>query len=203
MLRGPHLMLANVSGDNGTFRLAIGELLQQQRCVDRLAGMVVGPAERRFHRLHLFAPGLDLQRHAQRGQHLIQIALQRDVRTTQFIQLGRVDIDMDNAGVRREGIELAGYAVVKTRADGNQQIAGLHREVRGLGAVHTQHAEVDFAFAVGAAETFQRGDHGNAGLLRHGAQRGNGLRHPNAAADIEHWLARLRHQHARLFDMLR
>ena len=165
--------------------------------------MIVAPAEFRFHRLHLFAPAGDLHRHAQRGQDLIHVALQRNVRAAQFIQFGRVDIDVNDAGVRREGVELAGDAIVEARADGNQQIAGLNRQIRRFSTVHAQHAEINLAFAIGAAETFQRGDHGNAGFLRHGAQRRHRLRHTHAAADIEHRLVRLRHQRARRFDMLR
>jgi hypothetical protein len=64
------------------------------------------------------------------------------VRLTQLVHFRRVDIHMDNFGVRRKGIQLAGDAVVKTGAYGDQQIAFLHRQVCRFGAVHPQHAQI-------------------------------------------------------------
>ena len=51
------------------------------------------------------------------------------MRLTQFVQLRRIDVHVDHFGVWREGIELTGHAIVKARADGDQQIALLHRQV--------------------------------------------------------------------------
>ncbi len=43
MLSRPHLVLANIGGHHAVRRLAVGKLLQQQRRVDCLTGMIVTP----------------------------------------------------------------------------------------------------------------------------------------------------------------
>ena len=55
--------------------------------------------------------------------------------------LGRVDVDVDELGVRRELGELAGDAVVEAGADRDDQVGLVHRVVGGAGAVHAEHAE--------------------------------------------------------------
>lgn len=54
------------------------------------------------------------------------------MRLTQLVHLRRVDIHMDDFGVRRKGIQLAGDAVVKTGTYGDEQIALLHRGFAAL-----------------------------------------------------------------------
>jgi hypothetical protein len=53
-----------------------------------------------------------------------------------------IGVQVDNARERGELGQLAGGAVVETRADHDQQVRFLHRHVRGAGAVHAQHAQV-------------------------------------------------------------
>ena len=61
-------------------------------------------------------PGINRQRLLQRGQHYIQIAGQADMRLTELVQFSRIDIHMDNFGVRGKRIQLAGDAIVKAGA---------------------------------------------------------------------------------------
>ena len=55
--------------------------------------------------------------------------------------LGRVDVDVDELGARRELGELAGDAVVEAGADADDQVGLVHRVVRGAGAVHSEHPQ--------------------------------------------------------------
>ena len=48
---------------------------------------------------------------------------------------------MDDLGIRTKLIQLAGNAVVKTRADSNNHIALVHRHIGFISAVHAQHAD--------------------------------------------------------------
>jgi predicted RNA-binding protein with PUA domain len=71
---------------------------------------------------------------------------------------------VDLLGVRRELGELAGDAVVEARADIDQHVAVIHREVGFVGAVHAQHAEELLVRRRERAEPHQRvGD----GIARH------------------------------------
>ncbi len=54
------------------------------------------------------------------------------MRLTQLVQLRRIDVHVDHFGMRCEGIELTGHAIVKARADGDQQIALLYRRLAAL-----------------------------------------------------------------------
>jgi hypothetical protein len=58
-----------------------------------------------------------------------------------LVQLGAVDVDVDDLGVRAELGGLADGAVVEAGADADQQV-GLFEHVVGVaGAVHAQHAD--------------------------------------------------------------
>ncbi|SVK54628.1 Uncharacterised protein [Acinetobacter baumannii] len=120
------------------------------------------------------------------------------MRLAQLAHLRRVDVHVDHFGVRREGIQLAGHAVIETRADGDQQIALLYRQVSGLGAVHAQHAEVQRILRIRRAQPLQGGDVRHAGHGDELAQRRHRLRHAHAAADVQHRFMRLRQQLSRL-----
>ena len=54
---------------------------------------------------------------------------------------GRVDIHVDHLGVRREGRQAAGDAIVEAHAQGDQQVAIGHPHVGGVAAVHARHAD--------------------------------------------------------------
>ncbi len=73
---------------------------------------------------------------------MIQGTLQRDMRLAQFVHLRRVDIHMDDFGVRREGIEFSGHTVIEACADRNQQVARLHGQIGRFRTVHAQHPHI-------------------------------------------------------------
>ena len=110
---------------------------------------------------------------------------------------------MDLFGIRREGVEAAGDAVVETRADADHQVAIVHRVVGLVGAVHAQHAEPVLAGRRIGAEAHQgRGDR-EAGLRHQFAQQGRGQRAgvDDAAAGIEDRLLGLGHHVQGLLDL--
>ena len=150
VLRGPHLVLADVGGDD---RVALGRpvhRLDHELRLDLavLAGLV---AERvlLLPAAQLLPPGVEpagvgLQRPVLAGQlrqHLLGVADDRDVGGDVLGDLGRVDVDVDELGARRELGQLAGDAVVEAGADRDDQVGVVHRVVGGAGAVHAQHPE--------------------------------------------------------------
>lgn len=115
--------------------------------------------------------------------------------------LGRVDVGVDDLGFRRERVELAGHPVVEAGTQRDQQVAALQRRHGGHRAVHAGHAEV-LPVAVGKrAAGHQRGDHRDAGQLGQLPELLGGLTADDAAADIQHRLARGRDQLGGLADL--
>ena len=74
--------------------------------------------------------------------HLLAVADDRHVGLAVLGDLGRVDVGVDDLGVRREGRQLAGDPVVEPRAEGDEQVALLQRGDGRDGAVHARHPEV-------------------------------------------------------------
>ena len=100
-------------------------------------------------------------------------------------QLGRVDVDVDDLGVRGEGVDLAGDPVVEARAQGDQQVGPLHGGDRGVVAVHARHAQALGVRVGEGAAGHEGGDHRDAGAL---GQRQEGLGGPglqDPAAGVE------------------
>ncbi len=115
------------------------------------------------------------------------VAHDGDGRLDVLADLGRVDVDVDDAlGLRREGRELAGDAVVEARPDGDQQVALVDGVVGGHGAVHAEHAERERMPAREAAQAHERRGDRRLEELGQGAQLVGGAGADHAAADVEH-----------------
>ena len=71
---------------------------------------------------------------------VLAVADDRHVGPAHLALLGRVDVDVDDLGLRGEAVDLAGDAVVEAGAEGDQQVAALHRRDRRGVAVHAGHA---------------------------------------------------------------
>ena len=98
------------------------------------------------------------------------VADDRDIDLDVLRDARRVDVDVDDLGVRGEGRDLAGDAVVEPGADGDEQVALLDRVV-GVGrAVHAEHVERLGLPLVEAAQAQQGHRHGQMGLLGQGPQ---------------------------------
>ena len=149
-LGGPHLVLADVRDDD---RVAAGRLVQR---LDHVLGLDLGVrgvgVGERVALLPLVDPGppllqarrVGLERPVLRGeprQDVPGIADDRDVGRDVLGDLGRIDVDVDELGARRELRQLAGDPVVEAGADGHDQVGLVHRVVGGAGPVHAQHAQ--------------------------------------------------------------
>ena len=65
----------------------------------------------------------------------------RDVGPDGLGDRGRIDVDMDNLGVRAELRDVVRDAVSKPRSDGKDDVGVVHGHVGLIGAVHAEHAE--------------------------------------------------------------
>src|SRR5690606_22668649 len=148
-----HLMLTDVGGNVG---VALGDLPEGLdhglRLDDGTVAHVVGeqlavtaplvdllPPGSQY-----LGPGLELGL-AGHAQHFIQHAVHRpDNRNIRLDGLGdgrRVDIDMDDLGVRAELGRTVDHPVVEARADAHDHVCMVHGDVGGVAAMHAQHAE--------------------------------------------------------------
>ena len=64
-----------------------------------------------------------------------------DVGPADLVELGRVDVDVDDLGLGGEGADLAGHPVVEPAAQGDEQVGLLHGGDGGVVAVHAGHAQ--------------------------------------------------------------
>ncbi len=132
ILRREHLMLPHVGGNNC---LVLRQLIEFFDHVLRFNRFIVLLVSERMSLLPFRdlsdprrAQGFDLRRIAvQRAQNDIELAQNGfhvaddgDMRMEGLLDRCRVDIDMNHARLRTKFRELAGNAIVKTRAHGNQ-----------------------------------------------------------------------------------
>jgi hypothetical protein len=62
-------------------------------------------------------------------QDRVTIPDQADVHSYQLADRARVDIDMDDPGVRAKLVEPPGYPVIEAGADADDQVGPVHRQV--------------------------------------------------------------------------
>ena len=98
---------------------------------------------------------------------------------------GGIDIDVDDFGVRGEGGEASGDAIVEAHAEGDQEIGIGHRHVGGVAAVHAGHGDEVGVVAGHGAEAHQGIDGGGVGELDELAEFGGGVGGDDAAAGID------------------
>ena len=99
--------------------------------------------------------------------------------------LSGVDVDVDDAGPRREAVETAGDAIVEAGAGGDQQIALRDGEIGIGGAVHAEHAHGESVMLIERALAHQGGGDGQPEALRKGGDRLMGRRADGAATHVE------------------
>ena len=104
-------------------------------------------------------------------EHVAQVADDADVDRDVLADLGRVDVDVDLARVRRVGLEVAGDAIVEAHAEREQQVGFLNRGVDPGLAVHAHHAEVQRVRRRDAADAEQRHRHRDLRRARRTAGR--------------------------------
>ncbi len=74
-------------------------------------------------------------------EHIFQFPDYRQIDSDIFLDRCRVDIDVDDFGVRGKGGYLSGHPVVKTRSDSDQKIGFGNGHIGVVGAVHPQHPQ--------------------------------------------------------------
>ena len=102
----------------------------------------------------------------QRFERLARVGRDGERGRDVLADVGRVDVDVYDARVRREGGELAGHAVVEAYADGDEQIALGDRHVGGVCAVHPEHAQAERVRRGETAQAHQRRRDGELQALR-------------------------------------
>ena len=103
----------------------------------------------------------------------------------------------------REGRELAGDAVVESRTDRDEHVAGVHRDVRPLRAVHPGPAEVQLVRLGERALAHQGRDHREPALLGEPSELLAGIGVQRPAPDVEDGLLGLCDHGRRLADLER
>ncbi len=135
-------------------------------------------------------------------EHVAQVADDRHVDLDALADRRRVDVDVDDlARVLREVLRVADHAIVEARADREQHVAVLHRQVRFVGAVHARHADVLRVAGREAAEPHQRRRARRAEPLDELAQLARRVREDHAAAGIDHRAFGREQQLHRLLDL--
>src|SRR6266478_2905250 len=89
-------------------------------------------------------------------EYLARIADQRRVNRHVLVDLSAVDLNMDLAGALGVCAQVTSDAVVKTHADGDEQVGLLYGVVHPRFAVHTHHAEVERIVGREAADAEER-----------------------------------------------
>ena len=150
-------MLADVGGHGdvrGDRRHGAEDLARLEQLV---AQVVLDHAARLLHPLLMVLLG---DAGEQQLQHDARVAGDVQRGRNVLVDLGAVDVDVQHLGAGGEGFRLAQRAVGEANADGDEQVAALHGDVRRVRAVHAEHAEHAVAAGGHRAQAHQRGDDG-------------------------------------------
>src|ERR1017187_6820159 len=196
-LGGPHLVLADVRGDDG---VAAGEAVDFGH---EVLGLDLGIAGGRVVGV-LFFPCADLMPPGAAGgtargiglggsfgeefgeldEDAFDVADNGDFGSADLADFGRVDIDVDDLGVWGEGGEAAGDAVVETDAEGDEKVGTGQRHIGGVAAVHAGHGDEVGVIRGKGAETHEGSDDGSVGESNELAGLGGSVGGDDAAAGI-------------------
>ncbi len=200
VLRGPHLVLAHAGDDHGLAAGEVGDLLDHVLGLDDVVAPVVAErlglaSTRRSARATAAAPrGRPPASFScftavhQRAQHPAAVAHDRDVDLDVLGDRRGIDVDVDDLGVRREGVDLAGDPIVEAGAHRDQHVGVVHGEVRVVGPVHAEHLQRQRVLGRERPQAHQRGGDRDLRELGQLAQLGAGVGRDHAAADVEHRL---------------
>lgn len=120
------------------------------------------------------------------GDDLAGVTDDRHVGRAVLADLGRVDVGVDDLGVRGEAVQPAGDAVVEAGSEGDDQVGLLQRGDGGDRTVHARHSDVQRVAVGECAERHQCGGDGRSGELCEDLQFGGGPRLDDTAADVQH-----------------
>ena len=113
----------------------------------------------------------------------------RQININSLVDRTAIDIDVDFFGLGRERIEASSHPVVEARAEADDQVRLVHRQIGFIGAVHAQHAEPLVRRRREGAQAHERGRNRATDPIRQFAQQYAGLRTAvdDAATCIEDW----------------
>ena len=118
-----------------------------------------------------------------------------------FADGGRIDVDMNNLGLRTELGDLSRDAIVESGADGDHKIGIMDGHVRGVRAVHAHHAEREIVRGGESPEGHQRHVHRNLREVCELHQLFMCIREDRPAADVNDRLLGLVDRLDRLLDL--
>ena len=122
----------------------------------------------------------------QGGERLARVRRDGERGRDVLADVGRVNVYVDDARVRREGGELACHSVVEAHADGDEQVALGDRHVRGVSAVHAEHSQAERVRRGEAAQAHERRRDGQSQAFGEREQFIRRAGVDDAAADVEH-----------------
>lgn len=201
-MRGPHLVLADSRGEDrvrrGKLTDALDDLLRGEAVVGRA---VVGDRVGRAPAVQLLPPGgvaglrtgVGLAFREQRADGAGQIvdggagvADDGHIDTAILADLGGVDVDVHDLGVRGERVHPAGDPVVEACSQGHDQVGFLQCGDGRDRSVHAGHSHVLAVTAGERAQRHQCGGDGGTGQLGEFPQFGGGAGLEDAATDVQH-----------------
>ena len=108
---------------------------------------------------------------------------------------------MNDLGIRCEGVNVTGDAVIKAGADSNQQVAALQCTNSGHSAMHAWHTHVQLVGLWESTQSHQGGDNWDAGVLSKRTKLFVCISLDNAAANVKDWLLSLTDQFDSLLNL--
>jgi len=194
----PHLVLANLGGDDRLLRVGhgvklldrplrhdhVGMLGRARRIGEAFARAPAGNARLPFAQIlrAACAPGRD-----HLFEHRAAITDNPQINRHRLVDRGAINIDVDLGRTRRECVQSARHPVIEARADAHHHIALVHRHIGFVSAMHPQHPEpIGMDRREGAKAHQRRGDRRARHVLELAQQfRGAraGIDHPAAGVE--------------------
>ena len=193
-LRGPHLVLAYIGGDD---RISLRRLANHLEHILRFNDSIRIGIPKRMPRPYTLEaarsrrPSGRLRFRVRISQHVFNIADAREICLDVLADFRRINIDMgDSFGLRRKSVQFHRNPVIETRADRNNEIRILHCHIRRIYAMMSEHAQPHLVIARKPAEPEQGRRDRNPGSVDEFDQLLGGVRIDNAAACDNNRLAR-------------
>ena len=108
-------------------------------------------------------------------QPLADIGLDTQERRLDLAELARVDVDVQDLGVRTERLGLAGGAVVEADAESDQEIALFEQQVRVARGMHADHADKERVVRRASPQVRAAWQRPVSTLFRRAAQQSRGV----------------------------
>ena len=138
-------------------------------------------------RIHLAQHGVQLL------QHTFHITDDRQISMTILRDFRRIDVNVNHLSMRRERLQPSRNTVVKTNAQGDDQIGVIHAHVGGIGPVHTRHGNVVWMIARQCADAHQSANGRRVDQFNQFLQLSASFGMNHAAAGINHRALRFQH----------